>query len=82
MVIRQQGRKREREKMRTLHQVLVQKAEKLYSKGGQAEVLAFFTNIGHKNWADCKPCEWESPISENTCLVCGSSTEREKQNGE
>jgi hypothetical protein len=63
--------------VRTTHQIFTDKAEELYSNGGQAEVLAFFTEVPNVEWADCVPCEWESPISNGACLVCGSIIQEE-----
>ncbi len=49
---------------------LLDKSLVVYGKGGQSGVLSWATRIGVKSWAWCEPCEYNSPMSDNTCLVC------------
>ena len=50
------------------------KAYKLYKKGGQHLVYDYVTKglLKHDKWGYCEPCEIDSPIYDESCLVCGS----------
>ena len=56
--------------MKQIHDMLLDKAHELYEQGGQDAVLSFAVEQGLKNWAWCEPCEYKSPMSRDTCLVC------------
>jgi hypothetical protein len=44
----------------------------IYEEYGQGAVISFADSIGWDVWQVCEPCEYESPILDNACLVCGS----------
>jgi hypothetical protein len=47
--------------------------ERIYEKHGQSAVFDFvLNNYPEIKWQRCLPCETESPIQKNLCLVCGS----------
>jgi hypothetical protein len=49
-------------------------AYRLYRKGGQHLVYDCVTKglLKHDKWGYCEPCEINSPIYDDSCLVCGS----------
>jgi len=51
------------------------KAYKLYVKGGQSLVYDHVNEakLKYDKWDYCEPCECDSPIYKNACLVCGST---------
>lgn len=51
-----------------------QKAYIIYEKNGQDAVLRAVNEeeLKYDSYKYCMPCEWTSPIWENTCLVCGT----------
>tara|TARA_R100000234_G_scaffold111552_1_gene84586 strand:+ start:3167 stop:3379 length:213 start_codon:yes stop_codon:yes gene_type:complete len=55
------------------------KAYKIYEKHGQDAVLKAVNKgeLEYDSYKYCTPCEWTSPIWENTCLVCGTINENE-----
>ena len=50
------------------------KAYELYTAGGY-DLICYSIEEGklkYDTWAYCEPCEWESSIYKNDCLVCGT----------
>ena len=56
---------------------LHEQAYKIYQEKGQDGVLAWALARGHRKWGYCIPCEWESPMDRDSCLVCGTTYEKE-----
>lgn len=56
---------------------LTAECERIYNAEGQSAVFEYVSKK-HPDveWLPCEPCETESPISDNACLVCGTPTER------
>jgi hypothetical protein len=52
------------------HEQLMHESLSIYEKTGQFGLISWADEIGIKEWKWCEPCEFESPISENACLVC------------
>lgn len=53
------------------HHCLAEIAYDIYEVSGQDGVLKWARELPLE-WAWCEPCEYESPIDKNTCLVCGT----------
>ena len=51
-----------------------EKAYEIYVEKGQDGVFSAAHNgtIKIDKWDYCEPCEYDSPIYENCCLVCGN----------
>jgi hypothetical protein len=45
-------------------------AHQIYQSAGQDGVIEWAIAEGLDTWAWCVPCEYDSPMSEGTCLVC------------
>lgn len=58
--------------MKLIHDLLMNKAHRIYQKKGQSGVFDWANKIGIKKWAYCEPCDSESPVSREYCLVCWS----------
>jgi hypothetical protein len=56
-----------------------EKAYEIYEKHGQSAVLKAVEEgeLEYDSYKYCEPCEWISPIWENSCLVCGTIYEEE-----
>jgi len=53
--------------------VIYDLCQKKYEEGGQSAVFEYVSNnFPEVLWGNCEPCESNSPIELNTCLVCGS----------
>jgi hypothetical protein len=52
-----------------------QKAADLYSEHGATAVYDAVNNgtLTFDYWNYCKPCDAETPIEDNACLVCGTT---------
>lgn len=59
---------------------LADECERIYEKHGQFAVHDFIrTQHPEVAWAYCGPCEIESPVYDDCCLVCGSVITRLRQ---
>tara|TARA_R100000664_G_scaffold14401_1_gene22610 strand:- start:1 stop:183 length:183 start_codon:yes stop_codon:yes gene_type:complete len=56
-----------------------EKAYKIYEKGGCSKVIEACNEgkLKYDKWSDCEPCEFEMPIYENACLICGEEVKNE-----
>lgn len=52
-----------------------EKYEKIY-ENGLGGVVDYCNSINHYEWAYCLPCDSLNPVSDQICLVCGSTIKK------
>jgi hypothetical protein len=59
--------------MITFEELLIEKCYIIYQQRGQSGVFEYIAkNHPQLDWKYCEPCEIESPVCDNECLVCSS----------
>lgn len=55
---------------------ILTEAYKIYLKRGESGVFDYARDLNIRCYEYCKPCDTETPIIDETCLVCGSEVKR------